>query len=81
MEGINSRGQARLIQQCDDWRFIQPDSIIEDWYNLRYLNRYAYGWDYPVRYTKPTGNRVCEDVVSNNVHNFAGVQCFSMRCK
>jgi len=42
-------------------RFIQPDSIIPDFYNPQYLNRYSYVKNNPVRYTDPTGHRVCED--------------------
>jgi len=37
-------------------RFIQPDSIIPDFYNPQYLNRYSYVQNNPVRYTDPTGH-------------------------
>ena len=39
-------------------RFIQPDSIIPNFYNPQYLNRYSYVRNNPVRYTDPSGHFV-----------------------
>ena len=55
-------------------RFIQPDSIIPNLYNPQSLNRYSYVRNNPMRYTDPTGHRVCEDDDSdcNNGHGTPG---------
>lgn len=42
-------------------RFIQPDTIIPNPYNLQSLNRYAYVYNNPVKYTDPTGHRECDE--------------------
>ncbi len=46
-------------------RFAQPDSIVPNLYNPQSLNRYSYTLNNPVRYTDPTGHKVCEDVDCN----------------
>ena len=43
-------------------QFSQPDSILPDLYNPQSLNRYAYTLNNPLRYTDPTGHRICEDI-------------------
>ena len=42
-------------------RFIQPDSIVPSPANSQALNRYAYVYNNPLRYTDPTGHAECVD--------------------
>ena len=42
-------------------RWIQPDTIVPDPHNPQSLNRFSYTLNNPVRYTDPTGHRVCGD--------------------
>lgn len=43
-------------------RFLQPDSIMPDWYSPQNLNRYSYVRNNPLRYTDPTGHmELCDD--------------------
>jgi RHS repeat-associated protein len=42
-------------------RFTQPDSIIPSPANPQSWNRFAYTLNNPIRYTDPSGNRVCDE--------------------
>jgi RHS repeat-associated protein len=42
-------------------RFLSADTVVPDPYNPQYLNRFSYVLNNPLRYTDPTGHRVCED--------------------
>ena len=42
-------------------RFIQADSTAPDATNPQNLNRYSYVVNNPVRYTDPTGSKICGD--------------------
>lgn len=43
-------------------RMTQPDTIIPNPGNPQSLNRYSYTLNNPIRYTDPTGHRICEDL-------------------
>jgi hypothetical protein len=42
-------------------RFLSADTIVPGYANPQSLNRYSYVLNNPLRYTDPTGHRVCED--------------------
>ncbi|HAV77140.1 MAG TPA: hypothetical protein DCX53_07285 [Anaerolineae bacterium] len=42
--------------------FIQPDSIISNPSDPQSWNRYSYVQNDPIRYSDPTGHRICDDI-------------------
>jgi len=40
-------------------RFVQPDSLIPDYYNTLDWDRYSYGRNNPIRYRDPSGHKAC----------------------
>ena len=48
-------------------RFTQPDTIIPNPHNPQDLNRYTYTRNNPIRYTDPSGHKVCERDCQGNV--------------
>jgi RHS repeat-associated protein len=50
--------KARLYSPCI-MHFVQPDTLIPDIYNPQDWNRYSYARNNPLKYTDPTGHRIC----------------------
>jgi RHS repeat-associated protein len=47
-------------------RFLQPDTLIPDAQNPQAWNRYSYVLGNPLRYSDPTGHKMCEDMDCKN---------------
>ncbi len=49
------------VYDADLGRFLSADPVVQDPYVTSSLNRYAYVWNNPLKYTDPTGFRLVED--------------------
>jgi hypothetical protein len=53
--------------------FTQPDSIVPDPYNSQDWNRYSYARNNPLKYTDPSGHKVCDGAGANGGCDQSGI--------